>query len=48
MKKTIGIAVSLTFDKYPDLKITRQELENLFQLATFGTSSLTSKRWQLL
>ena len=40
LKKTIDIAVNLIFDKYPDLKITRQELKKLFEFATSGTHFL--------
>ena len=39
LKKTIDIAVNLIFGKYLDLKITRQELEKLFECATSGTLS---------
>ena len=40
LKETIDIAVNLIFDKYPDLKITRQELKKLFEFATSGTHFL--------
>ena len=40
IKETIDIAVNLIFDKYPDLKITRQQLKKLFELATSGTHFL--------
>ena len=39
LKKTIDIAVNLIFGKHLDLKITRQELEKLFEYATSGTLS---------
>ena len=32
LKETIDIAVNLIFDKHPDLKIARQELQKLFDL----------------
>ena len=40
LKETIDIAVNLIFDKYPDLKITRQKLKKLFEFATSGTHFL--------
>ena len=40
LKETIDIAVNLIFDKYPDLKITRQELKKSFEFATSGTHFL--------
>ena len=40
IKETIDIAVNLIFDKYPDLKITRQQLKKLFEFATSGTNFL--------
>ena len=40
LKETIDIALNLIFDKYPDLKITRQELKKLFEFATSGTHFL--------
>ena len=40
LKKIIDIAVNLIFDKYPDLKITRQERKKLFEFATSGTHFL--------
>ena len=40
LKKTIDVAVNLIFDKYPDLKITRQKLKKLFEFATSGTHFL--------
>ena len=40
IKETIDIAVNLIFDKYPDLKITRQKLKKLFEFATSGTHFL--------
>ena len=36
LKETINMAVNLIFDKYPDLKITRQELKDLFDCETSG------------
>ena len=36
IKETIDIAVNLIFDKYPDLKTTRQELKKLFEFAASG------------
>ena len=40
LNETIEIAVNLIFDKYPDLKIKRQELKKLFEFATSGTHFL--------
>ena len=40
LKKTFDIAVNLTFDKYPDVKIARQELKKLFELLTSVTHFL--------
>ena len=40
LKETIDIAVNLVFDKYLDLKITRQELKELFEFAISGTHFL--------
>ena len=40
LKKTIDIAVNLIFDKYPDLKITRQQFKKLFEFVTSGTHFL--------
>ena len=40
LKKTIDVAVNLIFDKYPDLKITRQKLKKSFEFATSGTHFL--------
>ena len=40
LKETIDIAVNLIFDRWPDLKIARQELKKLFELATSGTHFL--------
>ena len=40
LKETIEIAVNLIFDKYPDLKIKRQDLKKLFEFATSGTHFL--------
>ena len=40
LKETIDTAVNLIFDKYPELKITRQELKKLFEFATSGTHFL--------
>ena len=37
LKETIEIAVNLITDKYPDLKITRQEFKKLFRCSTSGT-----------
>ena len=57
LKETIDIAVNLIFDKYPDLKITRQQLKNylnlqllehiLFLMAAI-TIRLMELRWVLL
>ena len=38
LKETIDIEVNLIFDKYTDLKITRQKLKKLFEFSTSGTS----------
>ena len=40
LNETIEIAVNLIFDKYPYLKIKRQELKKLFKFATSGTHFL--------
>ena len=40
LKETTYIAVNLSFDKYPDLRITRQDLKKLFEFATSGTHFL--------
>ena len=40
LKETINIAVNLMFDKYADLKNSRQELKKLFEFATSGTHFL--------
>ena len=40
LKETIDVAVNLIFDKHPDLKIARQELEKLFEFVTSGTHFL--------
>ena len=40
LKDTIVIAVNLIFDRYPDLKIARQELKKLLEFATSGTHFL--------
>ena len=40
LKETIDIAVNLIFDKYPDLKITKQELKKSFEFSTSGTHFL--------
>ena len=40
LKETIDIAVNLIFDKYPDLKIAKQELKKLFECETSGTHFL--------
>ena len=37
LKETIEIAVNLITDKYPDLKVTRQEFKKLFKFSTSGT-----------
>ena len=37
LKETIDIAINLIFDKYPDLKIRREELKILFDFTTSGT-----------
>lgn len=40
LKETIGIAVNLIFDKYPDLKTTRQKLKESLELEISGVYSL--------
>ena len=40
LKETIDTAVNLIFDKYPDPKISRQELKKLFELEISGTHFL--------
>ena len=40
LKETIYIAVNLSFDKYPDLRIGRQDLKKLFEFVTSGTHFL--------
>ena len=37
LKETIDITVNLIFDKYPHLKIARQELKKFSEFAPFGT-----------
>ena len=37
LKKTIDIAVNIYFEKYPDIKIAKQELKKLFKFETSGT-----------
>ena len=37
LKETIDIAVNIYFEKYPDIKITKQELKKLFKFETSGT-----------
>ena len=37
LKETIEIAVNLITDKYPDLKVTRQEFKKLFKCSTSVT-----------
>ena len=41
LKETIDIAVNLIFDKYPDPKISRQELKKLFELEISGRHFLS-------
>lgn len=36
LKETIDIAVNIYFEKYPDIKITKQELKELFEFETSG------------
>ena len=40
LKETIGIAVNLIFDKYPDLKTTKQKLKESLELEISGVYSL--------
>ena len=37
LKETIDIAVNIYFEKYPSIKITKQELKELFEFETSGT-----------
>ena len=37
LKETIDIAINLMFDKYPDLKISRQDRKKSFEFATSAT-----------
>ena len=37
LKETIDIAVNIYFEKYPDIKITKQELKKLFKFETSET-----------
>ena len=40
LKQTVRIVVCLIFKKYPDLKITRKELEKLVEFVISGTNVL--------
>ena len=40
LKEVINIEVNLVFDKYPDLRIARQELQKLFEFEISGSHFL--------